>query len=173
MTDTTTTDRRAFWTERMRALPPTITYESSREYRAIIRRVFDFDAEKRVTEFGGVGLDPEVPMDAETADEVAFDEAAMTRALVDWYSWTEDDPDFLEVYEHAAYTMMTTDPTVGQCVATGYSTFADYYACMRAFLLETDRVGADAQNKTKRRPDYGGAMARLQAYFRPKDRGDD
>jgi hypothetical protein len=128
--------------------PESIHYTTNAEYRQFIRSIFLFDPSKQVTHVGDDDqgtLIPKDQMDAETADEVSFDQSAVDRGLKQWYEWTEDDPDFLEVYTHAAYKMITTNPEVGQCVVASYQTFDLYYQCIRAYLLRKKMAGPMAQ----------------------------
>lgn len=171
----------AQWKAHMLTCPTTITYETNSEFRAHVRRIFNFtpgvctyygDSATQMSETGGIGpvmesengeIDPETYMvqlqepteedDLITNDELAYDDDAMTRGRNCWYQFTEDHPDFLEIYTHAAYKMISTDPTIGQCVLCGFQTFPEYYKCIRTFLL----TGT---------PD-SASMSYLANYFKP------
>ena len=128
-------------------LPESITYQNNAEYRVWLRKIFLFDPKVQVSFVGDDDSGTFIPkedMDPETADEVSFDQPAVDQALKLWFAWTEDDPDFLEVYTHAAYKMITTNPEVGQCVVASYQTFDLYYRCMRAFFAGGKQSGAMA-----------------------------
>lgn len=166
---------KAEWKAHLTSCPVTISYDSNRGFREHVRRIFDFepgvvsyygDSVEHVAKTGGLAevneSDPIVPVNLpeltendirETADELEYDDEAMTSGRMSWYEFTEDHPDFLEIYTHAAYKMISTDPTIGQCVLCGYHTFPEYYKCVRSYLL----TGT---------PDLG-AISYLANYFKP------
>ncbi len=138
---------RAFWRARLTSaflaevLPPTgEAFASNRVYRDCLRGVFDMRPEAR-TAFGDGALvtRPDTTtgaagLDAETADELAFDGEATRAGLADWYALTEDDPDFLTLYDRVGYTFVQLNPEVGAAALMNFDDFAPYCRSIAAFL---------------------------------------
>lgn len=125
-------------------LPPAgEAFPSNRAYRDCLRRVFDMRPEAR-TAFGDGALVTRTSsttasgaaggLDAETADELAFDGEATRVGLADWYELTEDDPDFLMLYDRVGYTFVQLNPEVGAAALMNFDDFAPYCRSVAAFL---------------------------------------
>lgn len=145
-------DPLAYWQKHLLTCPEKISYSSNAEFREHLRQIFGFDCTK-TTEFGAntdeseIDTEHEFPVDPddmrdptqaeldETEDELAYDSEAMSKGTAAWYLFTEDHPDFLDIYTNAAYKMISTNPEVGHCVVCGYQTFGEYYDCVRSYLL--------------------------------------
>lgn len=154
---------KAEWITHLRNCPDTVSYTTDHEFRNVLRRIFQFDPKSRITYFGDNAdegaLIPENELDAITADEIAFDQDAIDRGLTLWYQWTEDDPDFLELYTHAAYKMITLNPEVGQCVVASYQSFDDYYSSIRAYLCTEPRKKINRES-----------ISRLLRFYHPDNK---
>ena len=128
------------WVQWLRECPDVIEYTTDKQYRDCMRRIFEFSPEAilKYTQTGLISGDTQTDRvddrDEATADEMRFDDRAMVAGMAKWFEWTEDDPDFLELYTHASYKMITVNPEVGQCVLCSFDQFAKYYVCVRAFL---------------------------------------
>lgn len=113
---------------------PNLTYNDSKEYRDVIRRVFKTD-DIKITENS---LLKKEDVDEESWDEFLFDDTTMTKALDDIYEKTEDHPLFAELYEIAAAQMISTDSHIGQAVLMSYDYFRLYHPCLCTFLSSPD-----------------------------------
>lgn len=139
-TKTRTKKSKQEWIQWLQTCPDAIEYTTDAQYRAHLRSIFGFSPEAvlKYTDqgltAGYVGDLHTEDRDEVTADEMRFDNWAMTVGLAQWFEWTEDDPNFLELYTHASYKMITINPEVGQCVLCSFDQFAKYYTCVRTFL---------------------------------------
>ena len=131
------------WVQWLRECPEAIEYTTDKQYRDCMRHIFEFSPEAtlKYTENGlaaGDSTEDKTNVfddrDEATADEMRFDDRAMVAGMAKWFEWTEDDSDFLELYTHASYKMITVNPEVGQCVLCSFDQFAKYYVCVRTFL---------------------------------------
>ena len=111
--------------EHFKSLGPTIQYNNNTEYRQCLRRVFRMDLQKR-TCYADVSCS-EVD-DAESNDELLFDDAAISLGLDCLFEFTKDIPEFQELYDEYAGRMFSTDRSIGQAVLCCYDNFQMYYA---------------------------------------------
>lgn len=149
--------------------PPGTPFASNRNYRNCLRRVFDMDAAAR-TNFGdgAAVLDPSVEMDAETADELAFDTAAADTGLREWYDLSSDDPEYLTLYDRVGYSFITLNSEVGAAALGNFDDFAPYCRAFAAYVRSLDPVtGLPPRGGSKFA--YAPELFALLNKFRPRD----
>ena len=175
MTATTTTLLLQKWQTRLapeilaELLPPPGTpFASNRAYRDCLRRVFEMDAAAR-TNFGdgAAVLDPSVDMDAETADELAFDTAAADAGLREWYALSEDDVQYLTLYDWAGYSFLTLNSEVGAAALGNFADFAPSCSAFAAYVRSLDPATGLPPRGSK--PVYTPELFALLNKFRPRD----
>lgn len=116
--------------------PSTIKYSNNAEYRACIRRVFEFKKDVKSYYADLKETDFDSNLDEESKDEMEFDPLPMQHGLDLIFKNTIDDPYWEEVYLLAAATMFSTDVTIGQAVLCSYDYFAIYYTCLWHFFID-------------------------------------
>lgn len=149
--------------------PPGTPFASNRAYRDCLRRIFDMDAAAR-TNFGdgAAVLDPTVEMDAETADELAFDTAAADAGLREWYALSEDDQEYLTLYDWAGYSFLTLNSEVGAAALGNFDDFAPYCRAFAAFVQSLDPT-TGRPRRGGGGPAYTPELFALLNKFRPRD----
>ena len=137
--------------------PSIISYQSNKEYRDWIRRIFHFakDAKTYYADLTENDMESDASMDAESKDEMEFDDVNMERGLDFLFEKTKDNFIFEELYLLAAATMISTDIKIGQAILCSYDFFHLYYTCLWYFLC-------DPQRKIETIPEY----QRLYTMFR-------
>lgn len=137
--------------------PSTISYQSNKEYRNWIRRIFHFsnDAKSYYADLTENDMVSDSSIDAESKDEMEFDNVTMEHGLDFIFESTKDDSIFEELYLLAAATMISTDNQIGQAVLCSYDFFHLYYTCLWYFFCDNTR-------KIETLPEY----QRLYAMFR-------
>jgi hypothetical protein len=148
--------------------PPGAAFSSNRAYRDCLRRVFDMDAAAR-TNFGdgAAALDPSVEMDAETADELAFDTAAADAGMREWYAVTESDCEFLTLYDWTGYSFLTLNSEVGAAALGNFDDFAPYCRAFAAYVCSLDPATGLPPRGSK--AVYAPELFALLNKFRPRD----
>jgi len=121
--------------------PSVISYQSNKEYRHWIRRIFHFTKDAKsyyadLTENDMISADN---IDDESKDEMEFDDINMERGLDFLFEKTKDDVIFEELYLLAAATMISTDIKIGQVILCSYDFFHLYYTCLWYFFMDTSR----------------------------------
>lgn len=155
-------------------LPPVgAPFASNLAYRQCLRGLFGMDPDVR-TSFGDgqAQLDPSVTMDAETADELAFDVQRAEAGLRDWFTLTEDDPNFLELYDLVGYTFLQTDPTVGASALMNFDDFASYCRAMAVFVHSLDMNPLTGAARPRTKPKCAPELPALIYKFR-REKGAD
>ena len=118
--------------------PSTIKYSNNTEYRACIRRIFDFTKDAKSYYADLTENDFDNNLDEESKDEMEFDTVNMQHGLDFILNNTVKDNDsyWEDVYLLAAATMFSTDITIGQAVLCSYDYFAIYYTCLWHFFID-------------------------------------
>lgn len=128
---------------------PHIEYNSSKEYRDIIRSVFAMNAlptNAFATDAGQNSvLLTQSDIDAESWDEILFDSDAISKTMDELYEKTENHPLFAELYEMAAAHMISTDPKVGQAVLMSYDYFRRFHPCLCIYLTRPEEFHEKSQ----------------------------
>lgn len=110
-------------------LPSTVQYANTTEYRNCLRRVFRMDLSQKTgySDLSYSQMNVE-DLDAESNDELLFDDSAISVGLDYLYEFTKDVPEFQDLYDEYAGKMLSTDRTIGQAVLCSYDHFPMYYA---------------------------------------------
>lgn len=156
--------------------PPGEPFASNAAYRHCLRRVFDMSPDAR-TNFGdgAAVLDPTIPLDAETADELVFDTAQADAGLRIWFNLTEEDPEFLCLYDWVGYTFVALNPEVGISALMNFDDFAPFCRAVAAFLSSLDLDPRTGRQRKKggggggKKPTYAPELFALLDKFRPRD----
>lgn len=111
------------------SLPSTVQYNNTTEYRECLRRVFRMDLSQKTgysdLSFSQMNVED---LDAESNDEMLFDDLAISKGLDYLYECTKGIPEFQELYDEYAGKMFSTDRTIGQAVLCSYDHFPMYYS---------------------------------------------
>ena len=113
------------------SLPSCVNYSTSKDYRAHIRHVFQFDPTEKFTYNGK--LTEFSQLDPRTQDELLFDNKRLSASMDVLFEDTMKEPYFHDLYVLAAGQMLSTDPKIGQAVLCSYDTFHLYFACVWYF----------------------------------------
>jgi len=150
--------------------PPKTPFASNQAYRQCLRRVFTMDAAAR-TNFGdgAAVLDPSVEMDAETADELMFDTAQADAGLRDWFDLSENDPEFLCLYDWVGYTFVQLNPVVGISALMNFDDFAPFCRAVAAYLASIDMDPLTGRHRGGQKTKYAPELFALLDKFRPRD----
>ena len=116
--------------------PSAIKYIDNKEYRACIRRVFDFTKDAKSYYADLTENDFDNNLDEESKDEMEFDPILMQQGLDFIFKNTIENSHWEEVYLLAAATMFSTDVMIGQAVLCSYDYFAIYYTCLWHFFID-------------------------------------
>lgn len=117
---------------KIKSLPQKIHYTNTKEYRQVLRQIFDIPVSAR-TYYGDVdiGMYSDVDIeDEETKDELNYDDSLMEKGMEEWFLKTHHQTSFKELYLFAAGRMFSTDLRIGQAVICSYDTFSLYYTCI-------------------------------------------
>jgi len=109
---------------------PYIEYNTTEEYRAHIRIIFKMDCESKRKEIQEIYGD----LDKESLDELLYDENQMISVMDQLYKFTEQHPQFQELYSLAAAKMLSEDRTIGQAVICCYDFFYLFHPCLCTFI---------------------------------------
>ena len=117
-----------------KTLPSQIEYDTTTQYRNIIRKIFRFDS-KKVSCYGDESIDYDLnSVDEESKDELLFDSHAIQIHMDILLLSTINVPLFKDLYVKAATLFFSTDPTIGQVALCSFDTFSWYHTCIWHFL---------------------------------------
>jgi len=116
-----------------KALPEKLEYETTRQYREIIRYVFRFHP-NQVSSYGEQEIYDISGLDPESKDELLFDSHAIQIHMDILFFLTINTPVFQNLYLKAAALFFSTDVSIGQVAICAYDTFSWYHTCIWHFL---------------------------------------
>lgn len=118
------------------ALPaPGAAFADNHAYRAALRALFEMrDDERTSYGDGALQLDPSVPLDAESQDELSFDSARAKRVLHEWFTLTENDPEFLTLYDYSGYRFMQLNTDTGFAALLTFDDLAPFCRALATYL---------------------------------------
>ena len=118
----------------MKGLPSFVFYSNNKEYRQIMRDIFQMDQTK-ITPFSDLSMNEiTTEIDDESKDEMQYDMKQMDTHLTEIYEITKSEPKFLTLYKKAASQMLSEDPLIGQVVLCSYHYFSLYFSCVWFYL---------------------------------------
>ena len=112
---------------------PTIEYNTTKEYRKIIRHLFYMDCSSVMQ-----SIEEKYNMesiDEESLDELLYDHDKMDNTLELLFVKTNDIPAFQKLYKQAASLMLSQEHHIGQCVLCSYDYLALYHCCLYDFFV--------------------------------------
>lgn len=98
-------------------------YVNNTEYRQCLRNFFHMNSE---TYQKNIQQD----WDAETIDEMSYDDEAASKILDQIYESTKHNILFDKIYLSAAAKMMSLDPEIGLAICMSYDYFKGFCACL-------------------------------------------
>ena len=101
-------------------------YNNNTEYRQCLRNFFQMNSEtyqKNIQD----------SWDAETIDEMSYDEEAASKILDQIYESTKHNILFDKIYISAAAKMMSLDPEIGLAVCMSYDYFKGFCECLELY----------------------------------------
>ena len=128
-----------------------VEYSNTTEYRKCLRSVFNMKKENldiTMAEY------KDIELDAETLDELAYDEKSASQVLDHVFAITEKHPLFQELYDLGAGLMFSQDRNIGLSVMFSYDYFQYFHVCLMDYLVEPDRFMKDT-------PSYLGLCKKL------------
>ena len=118
----------------MKGLPSFVFYSNNKEYRQIMRDIFQMDQTK-IAPFSDLSMNEiTTEIDDESKDEMQYDMKQMDVHLSELYDITKSEPKFMSLYKKAAAQMLSEDPLIGQVVLCSYDYFNLYYSCLWFYL---------------------------------------
>ena len=140
----------------IQSLPSHLSYHSNREYREVIRKVFQFQPEKR---FYYAGLEQsdiisELDLDTESKDEMELDMDSFEKGMELLFLATHSHPFFQLLYEYAAARMFSTDPRIGQAIICSYDTFSWYFTCIWYYIQDPNQNNYNLEHLLTKLPEY-------------------
>ena len=101
-------------------------YNNNTEYRQCLRNFFHMNSE---TYQKNIQQD----WDAETIDEMSYDDEAASKILDQIYESTKHNILFDKIYISAAAKMMSLDPEIGLAVCMSYDYFKGFCQCLELY----------------------------------------
>lgn len=101
-------------------------YNNNTEYRQCLRNFFHMNSENYKKNI-------QADWDAETIDEMSYDEEAASKILDQIYDTTQHNILFDKIYLSAAAKMMSIDPEIGLAVCMSYDYFQGFFACLELY----------------------------------------
>lgn len=101
-------------------------YNNNTEYRQCLRNFFHMNSETYQKNI-------QVDWDAETIDEMSYDEEAASKVLDQIYESTKHNILFDKIYISAAAKMMSLDPEIGLAVCMSYDYFKGFCECLELY----------------------------------------
>jgi len=98
-------------------------YNNNTEYRQCLRNFFHMNSETYQKNI-------QVDWDAETIDEMSYDDEAASKILDQIYESTKHNILFDKIYLSAAAKMMSLDPEIGLAVCMSYDYFKGFCECL-------------------------------------------
>jgi len=98
-------------------------YNNNTEYRQCLRNFFHMNSETYQKNI-------QADWDAETIDEMSYDEEAASKVLDQIYESTKHNILFDKIYLSAAAKMMSLDPEIGLAVCMSYDYFNGFCECL-------------------------------------------
>jgi len=102
-----------------------VSYTNNREYRKCLRELFNMNC---------IINEDLNDIDAETKDELLYDENTMSAIMDEIFNATKNNELFNELYDLAAARMFSTDRTIGQAVLLSYDYLCFFHNCLASFL---------------------------------------
>ena len=109
-------------------------YTNNQEYRFCIRQVFQMDPSIYQSKVNELRNHNQEELDAETQDEIEFDDKAMKRGMDYIYVHTKKNTLFQQIYKDAAAKMISMDPEIGLAICFSYDYFDAFHACLSLYL---------------------------------------
>jgi hypothetical protein len=109
-------------------------YNSNKEYRENLRKVFQMDYLICGSRVDGMEKDANEKFDEETKDELEFDEESVQKAMDYVYDKTKDNELFKGLYKTAAAQMISMDPEIGLSICFSYDYFKQFHECIAEYL---------------------------------------
>ena len=132
--------------ETIKSYPNRISYSNDVEFRATLRKIFDFD----LTQYYQYEDEQcsQSHLDETTLDELWYDGQTMSKNMDILLELTTKYAIFNDLYLKAAARMFSTDIGIGLAVVCSYDTFHWYYACIWK-LLHTGVEGLSSSEDYK------------------------
>ena len=127
-----------------------IEYNSTREYRASLRKLFSMDAKNYVDKINLI-KQSEI-LDEETEDELAYDEESSSKIMDYVFEKTKENSGFDKLYELAAGRMFSTDRTIGLAVLFSYDYLQHFHVCLVEYfkVIPEDITTISSYNNLKK-----------------------
>lgn len=107
-----------------------ISYNTDTEYRDAVRQLMSMKPQPPLS-----SCSEAVDMDPITLDEMDMDDAAVTSFMDFVYEHTKTDYACMTLYQLAAATMFSEDPSIGLAVLCSYSYLREFHQAMRTLFL--------------------------------------
>jgi hypothetical protein len=97
--------------------PDEVIYNDDNQYRRIMRKIFNMK-----------------DLENQEYDEINYDPKNIEKYLNDIFSKTEDEPEFLELYELASALLISTDISIGITLLFSFDYLKDFYTVVYLFV---------------------------------------
>lgn len=101
-----------------------VNYSDNAEYRQVLRDLFNMKIDT---------IELVDDLDAESRDELLFDEETMSKSMDVLCEQTNDDPCFQELYDLGAARFFSTDRGIGIAVLMSYDYLCFFHDCLVRF----------------------------------------
>jgi hypothetical protein len=125
-------------------LNKTVEYEDNNGYRRCMRELFKMKSENYSDKLNEIKRIEE--LDAETEDEISYDDESVKTILDIVYLKTKDNVLFNRVYILAAATFLSEDPSIGEAVLFSYHYLPLFYLCLVDYFKSPEDFNSENIN---------------------------
>lgn len=111
-----------------------VEYTNSEEYRQCARELFGMDPNVYEKNIADLENHNQEELDQETRDELAYDEAAVSKTMNYVLECTKDVKEFKELYKMAAGRLMSEVVEIGIAVLFSYDYMQRFHQCLVEFF---------------------------------------
>lgn len=122
-----------------------VKYTNNYEYRNCLRELFTMNENEYANKVNELTEHLGEDFDAETRDEVEFDEKAASNAMDYIYDKTKSNIFFENIYTIAAAKMISTDANIGLAVCFSYDYLEKFHSCVSQYLVNPEGFTEDCE----------------------------
>ena len=122
-----------------------VKYTNNNEYRNCLRVLFTMNETEYANKVNELTEHLGEEFDAETRDEIEFDEKATSNAMDYIYDKTINNLLFENIYTFAAAKMMSVDVDIGLAVCFSYDYLEKFHSCVSQYLVNPEGFTEDCE----------------------------
>jgi hypothetical protein len=128
--------------ERLSCKP--IIYDNNKSYRQCLRELFEMNQANYQEKINAIKSREE--LDAETEDEISYDDSAAEKVMDEIYEQTRDNVLFKNVYQIAASKFLSEEESIGLVVLFSYDFMLYFVPCLVDYLKSPDSFNSENNN---------------------------